>query len=146
MRWLLLALLLTLATPARGAVPHAAALARASHESGVSFDLLAAVARVESRFDAGAVAPDGSVGLMQLQPRTGRALARRLGIPWAPFDPTTSARLGAAYLGELLRRYGCPRLALAAYNMGPGRVDRLLRAGRPVPERYARRVLNASRS
>jgi len=143
LRWLFLALLLTLATPASGAVPHAAALLRASNESGVSFDLLAAVARVESRFDAGAVAPDGSVGLMQLQPRTGRAVARRLGVPWRPFDPETNARLGAAYLGELLRRYGCPRLALAAYNAGPGRVDRLLRAGRPVPQRYARKVLGS---
>lgn len=141
MRWFLLALLLSLATPAHGAVPHAAALLRASAESGVPFDLLARVARVESGYDAGARSPDGSLGLLQLKGRTGRAMARKLGIAWEPFHAETNARCGAAYLREQLDRFGDVALALQAYALGPSRVDRLRRAGQRVPMGYALKVL-----
>ena len=55
-------------------------------------------------------------------------------------------RLGVAYLKWLKGRYGRIDVALAAYNWGPGRIDRKLRAGRPVPAGYASDVLAVYRS
>lgn len=128
---------LLLLAPAASADP----LRVAAEESGVPYALLAAVAHVESRGDPMARSPDGSLGLMQLKDATGRAMAERLGIRWAPFDAETNARCGAAYLREQLDRFGDVALALAAYALGPSRVARLRRAGRRVPMGYARRVL-----
>jgi len=115
----------------------------ARHELPV--ELLLAVMHVESRYRVFAVSPVGALGLMQVMPATGREVAAELGIPWSGlrtlFDPHVNVRLGAAYLKGLLRRYGRTEVALAAYNWGPGRIDRRLRAGRPLPVRYVRSVL-----
>jgi len=54
-------------------------------------------------------------------------------------------RLGLAYLRELTDRYGNTATALAAYNWGPGRIDRRIRRGQSVPELYATRVLKTLR-
>ena len=102
---------------------------------------------VESRFYNFAVSPVGAIGLMQVMPETGEELAARLGIHWVGpqtlFDPTVNVRLGVAYLRELSDRYdGNLPTALAAYNWGPGHIDRRLRLGtataRPVPQPRAR--------
>ena len=109
--------------------------------------LVLAVIEVESGFDNFAVSPVGALGLMQILPSTGEALARRLGIPWRGsrtlFDPVANVKLGVAYLDELRERFGRLPTALAAYNWGPGRIGRWLRNGSTLPVHYAQRVLSA---
>ncbi len=95
-------------------------LAAAADRNGVGRSLLAAVAQVESGFDAKAVSRKGALGLMQLLPET----AKRFGVS-DPFDPGQSAEGGARYLRWLMDRYdGRLDLALAGYNAGEGAVDR----------------------
>jgi soluble lytic murein transglycosylase-like protein len=94
--------------------------------NGVRSDLVRAVIQVESAFNPRAVSNKGAMGLMQLMPAT----ARQFGVSNA-FDPDQNVRGGVAYLRQLLDRYdGDERLALAAYNAGPGAVDR---HGQTVP-------------
>lgn len=101
--------------------------------------------RVESSFRRGAVGPAGSIGLAQVRPATARWL--QPGISRAElFEPETNLRLGFRYLGLLLREYGGEaRLALLAYNRGPGTVAALLALGEDPANGYARRVLQGSR-
>ncbi|MEY2685954.1 MAG: hypothetical protein RL375_152 [Pseudomonadota bacterium] len=114
-------------------------IAQVARESGVSADLIAAVAAAESRFDPAARSPKGALGLMQLMPAT----AERFGVHdvWAVED---NLRGGAAYLRWLLDLFkGDTRLAVAAYNAGEHAV---LKAGRQVPafnetRRYVPKVL-----
>lgn len=89
-------------------------------ETGVSSDLIKAVAMVESGFDANARSPRGARGLMQLMPE----IARQYGVLNA-YDPHQNLRGGATHLSSLLERYdGDLTLTLAAYNAGSGAVKR----------------------
>jgi soluble lytic murein transglycosylase-like protein len=96
------------------------ALAAVNH--GLRPEFVRSVAAVESAFRPTAVSPKGAIGLMQLMPGT----ASDLGVN--PHDPAQNAEAGARYLRQLLLRYKDThdpvRLALAAYNAGPGAVDR----------------------
>ncbi len=106
--------------------------------------LVVAVIEVESGGYPLATSRVGAMGLMQLLPSTGRELADRLDIEWKGpdtlFDPIVNVRLGTAYLRQLADRYGDVDTALAAYNWGPGRIDRRLRRGATVPSGYVEQV------
>jgi len=87
--------------------------------------LVAAVVREESSFHPQARSRVGARGLMQLMPDTARQLAKSRGLPTseeALDDPAVNLALGSTYLAALVREFGEPRLAVAAYNAGPARV------------------------
>jgi hypothetical protein len=91
-----------------------------SRRHGVRTDLVRAVVQVESGFNPYARSPKGALGLMQLMPSTIQRFAVR-----NPFNPVENVSAGVAYLRQLLDRYqDNETLALAAYNAGPGAVDR----------------------
>jgi soluble lytic murein transglycosylase-like protein len=120
-----------------------------ARRAGFSPDFVLAVIRVESSGDPYAISSKGALGLMQLLPATGEAVARSLEIVWKGpetlFDPVTNVRLGVAYLARLRARYGNLSVALAAYNWGPTRVSDMIRRSQPIPVAYSRRVLRACR-
>jgi len=92
---------------------------------------VAAVAREESSFDPQARSRVGARGLMQLMPDTARQLAKGRGLPSGDdmlADPAANLTLGSAYLAGLMKEFGEPRLAIAAYNAGPARVREWWRA------------------
>jgi soluble lytic murein transglycosylase-like protein len=98
-----------------------ALIAQAGSRFGVDTSLLKAVIDQESSFDSNAVSSAGAKGLMQLMDGTGSGL----GVT-DPFDPQQNVRAGTQFLSSLLKKYnGSEGTALAAYNAGPGRVDRL---------------------
>jgi soluble lytic murein transglycosylase-like protein len=96
--------------------------------------------RAESRFRPAAISPVGAMGLTQLMPATASWLVpgtsrRQL------LDPRTNLRIGFRYFRQLLDQYGDARLALTAYNRGPGTVDRLLKEGDDPDNGYTDFVL-----
>jgi soluble lytic murein transglycosylase-like protein len=106
-------------------------------EPGIAFGLI----QTESSFRRNVVSWAGAVGYTQLLPSTARYMA-----PGTTrnqlFETETNLDVGFRYLRYLLDRYdGDVRLALTAYNRGPGTVNRLLRSGRNPENGYAEKVL-----
>ena len=113
----------------------------AARKHGVPPAFIKGVIAAESAFQPAAVSPKGAVGLMQLMPET----AREMGAA-DPQDPAQNIEAGTSYLKFLLRRYGQNgnglQRAVAAYNAGPGNVDKY-RGIPPFKETrgYVKRVL-----
>ncbi len=109
----------------------------AAQASAVEESLIRAIIHAESAYQPDAVSPKGAQGLMQLMPETQRALQVE-----NPFDPEQNILGGATYLAQVLDEFqGDVEMAAAAYNAGPGAVQR----HRGVPpydetQEYVRRV------
>ena len=117
---------------------------RSAARWNVSAAMLAAQLMAESGFDPYAVSPAGAQGIAQFMPATAASYGLR-----DPFDPEAAIGAQAQMMSELLRRFGSVRLALAAYNAGPGAVgacgcvpgvsgDDRLRRPHPRPARRLR--------
>ena len=120
------------AAPAAIAAPEASAIAiaplpptplqladAAADRYGLPRELVRSVMAAESGFQPLAISPKGAIGLMQLMPGTAQVLGAD------PHDPAQNVDAGARYLRDLLEKYNYGlRHALAAYNAGPGAVDK----------------------
>jgi soluble lytic murein transglycosylase-like protein len=108
----------------------------AARRHNVPEDLFLRLVRQESNFHPAAVSSKGAIGLAQLMPGTARLLRVN------PHDPRQNLEGGARYLSMQYRKFGDWRLALAAYNAGPGAVEKY----RGVPpyaetQQYVRKIL-----
>ena len=90
----------------------------AANRHGIPADLFLRLIQQESGWNAGAKSHRGAMGLTQLMPGT----AHGLGVD--AYDPTQNIEGGARYLKQQYRAFGSWRLALAAYNAGPGAVKK----------------------
>ena len=110
-------------------------LSKHIHDLSQKFEIdpafILALIHVESTFKPTAISPVGAMGLMQVMPGTAQVVASRYGIrftrPEALMDPFTNISLGVAYVHMLKERYKglSPYFHVAAYNMGPTRLDSL---------------------
>lgn len=110
----------------------------AAKKYGIDEKFLHSVVKAESGYRVGAVSPKGAIGLMQLMPATAK------GYGADPTDPAQNVETGTRYLAELLTKYGGGVYrALAAYNAGPGAVEKYNGQIPPYAEtqEYIRRVL-----
>ncbi len=103
----------------------------AGHEGNWTF--IHAITRQESQFDRAAISHAGARGMMQLMPGTAREVAGKLGMSYDAGSLTTDTNynmmLGSTYFQQMLRYFGGSYpLAVAAYNAGPGNVNKWLRA------------------
>ncbi len=112
--------------------PYNAVVKNASRQTGVDVTWIYAIMRQESSMDPRAYSRAKAQGLMQLIPGTARRMARQQGLSLyggGIYDPVTNTQLGAAYLADMFARYGNIVMASAAYNAGPGRVERWIDNG-----------------
>jgi soluble lytic murein transglycosylase-like protein len=95
---------------------------------------LTALIITESSFNHRAKSKVGALGLMQIRPRTGKAMASESNIRWRGtrtlYRPEKNIALGTYYLSKMLNRFGNMKTALEAYNHGPTRTARHLRRGK----------------
>jgi soluble lytic murein transglycosylase-like protein len=115
----------------------APAIAAAEKKHRLPAGLFAAVVRVESDAAVHRISAAGAMGPAQLIPTTAALMA-----VLDPYDPVQSVDGGAKYLARQLKKYGDVRLALAAYNAGPGSVTTFVPKNGET-EYYVKKVMNA---
>ena len=119
----------------------AADIYRISQEEGIEPKVAYGLVKTESAFKNTAISHVGARGLTQVMPRTARWMmpgTRESDL----HDQKTNLRLGFRYLNQMIDKYkGDVRLALLAYNRGPGTVDKILRRGGDPNNGYADKVL-----
>ncbi len=106
-------------------LPYETALRREAAKNCLDPYVVAGLIRQESTFQADAVSPKNAVGLMQVLPKTGRLLAKKLRLRFARdklTDPEYNLTLGTVYLAGLIHDMGGPEQALAAFNAGEDRI------------------------
>lgn len=118
---------------------------RESKRYGFDPNLILAIIQTESTFNNWAKSKQGALGLMQIQPPTAKSIAEDADIEWKGkailYEPDNNIRIGLHYLAQLILHFEDVKLALAAYNMGPTAVKRLLEKGEEVPQEYIDKVL-----
>lgn len=116
-----------------------------SMKYGYDPEFILAIIQIESAFNTTAVSVVGARGLMQIMPATGREIATEVDIQWdgieTLYDPEINISMGMYYLFKMLLKYQDLRLALVAYNAGPGYVDGMLKRGRSLPDKYVDKVM-----
>lgn len=121
-------------------------LADAIHEAAQREDLSPDIAfrlvATESSFRKRAISPVGAIGYTQVMPSTAAWLEPGVSDDDL-FDRDTNLRLGFRYLRMLLDQYGDTRIALLAYNRGPGVVSALMLRGKDPSNGYARQILGS---
>ncbi len=104
---------------------------KAAQQNRINKNWIYGIARQESAFMHDARSPVGATGLMQIMPNTAKGISKRMRIAYSSkrlVEPSYNIKLGGHYLQHLLKRYGGNRvLATAAYNAGPGNVNRWLK-------------------
>lgn len=127
-------------------MPLAEQIHEAALDAKLDLDVAFGLVEAESSFRTAAVSPVGAVGLTQVLPST--AWEVEPGTTRSDLlEPETNLRIGFSYLRKLIDKYeGDEKLALTAYNRGPGTVDRVLRRGGNPDNGYAEKVLTGESS
>jgi soluble lytic murein transglycosylase-like protein len=123
-------------------------IARVVYEQSANYGydplFVIAMMEIESTCSPVARGPQGAVGLIQLRPQTARSIAEEVGMKWRGTKmltrPTVNVPLGLRYLWKLEQYFNDPYLAVAAYNLGPARVERMSRE-RAHNTRYVRKIM-----
>jgi soluble lytic murein transglycosylase len=114
--------------------PYWTALKRFSTANSLDPYLVASLVRQESEFNPAAVSRANAVGLMQLLPRVGKAVAKRERLRHYSseqlFTPEINLQLGTRYFREMVDKFGALEYALAAYNAGSDRVEAWMAQGK----------------
>ena len=103
-----------------------------SQQYGIDEDLIYALIKVESNFEAKAVSNKNAQGLMQLMYSTAKDVAKKSDIELTEdniLEPDININIGTKHLSTLLEKYECVEIALAAYNAGSGNVDKWINNG-----------------
>ncbi len=106
-------------------LPYEAALRREAARNNFDPMFAAGLIRQESTFQADAVSHKNAIGLMQVLPKTGKLLSKQLKVRYTKnklFDPDYNIEIGMAYIANLVRQFGAPESAAAAYNAGEDRI------------------------
>lgn len=103
-----------------------------SNEYKIDENLIYALIKAESNFKSNAVSASNAKGLMQLMYPTAEEIANKNGIELTEeniLEPDVNINLGTIYISELIDKYECVEIALAAYNAGSGNVDKWIKNG-----------------